>query len=723
MGRQTGPVRTVLRRAHGSIQGHSTSHHRHFSTGFTTSGRYRCAGYRCEQFRRLYNYDRQAVSLPRTRPIRAIPRNYRRNRPATIEAPRETLLVEADSVAVSRSDEPARPHAKRTRPRPCRTIVRRRRFDNLGREAHGSSIDSLVGASECKDAQLLGVPSVHRPARKRGRGVRDHGQRSVGSVDFPNVSGVRLDRPNGPRGRFAHMSVWLRRPRRLNSVRDVPENPRQRTKADGTARAIRVGRPRMVGETILSREGKSHRSAHEPATDSRGLLGISPIPTEGILALQRGKDVNHSTEIFTVESGIIVIPIGVGSLNDAKMESNSQTRSDLTQIENNRRWMAKRRGFLRAVSALGVGGFAAFNRHMNVTLSSDQAPEHPVVKRNATHSNIDASLTNIRGAVYIPSNAWNAWQQWAWYDKATTERELDMAVLLGLNSLRVFASYEYWCEARSSFHSRMDHFLTACAQRNIQPLIILFDGSPSTEPTKANRTATDPKHAFGLHSPSRERVLQPRRWTEGSKSPVAFAIDWATTFASDPRVLATEIMNEPGNVQPRHDFVMDILHTVDERTSDAKLTLGCKDFHFNRVYDLDDLVDIYQFHMNLPANVAVAKRYLEDARRFRHETSKPLWCTEWQRTLAGPSNRFLPDYKSLAPLIRSSHDEEAIDGDFFWSLMLKLAWMKRPREAGRINGVFHPDGSVFDRSDAAAISGLESSLSERRELPDAGNLR
>ncbi|ELY94006.1 transposase, IS605 OrfB family protein [Natrialba chahannaoensis JCM 10990] len=45
--------------------------------------------------------------------------------------------------------------------------------------------------------------------------------------------------------------------------RDVPEAARsRRTTADGTARAIRVGRPRLVGDTTLSR--KSQRSAHKP---------------------------------------------------------------------------------------------------------------------------------------------------------------------------------------------------------------------------------------------------------------------------------------------------------------------------------------------------------------------------------------------------------------------------------------------------------------------------
>jgi len=63
--------------------------------------------------------------------------------------------------------------------------------------------------------------------------------------------------------------MWLRGARRPHGVRDVPSGKQQlRNQADGTARAIRVGRPRLVGETIPSR--KSQRSAHEPASCLRG---------------------------------------------------------------------------------------------------------------------------------------------------------------------------------------------------------------------------------------------------------------------------------------------------------------------------------------------------------------------------------------------------------------------------------------------------------------------
>jgi len=105
----------------------------------------------------------------------------------------------------------------------------------------------------------------------------------VGSVDESDVSRVWRPREDGsPRG-YADVSMWLRGARRPHGVvRDVPSGKQQlRNQADGTARAIRVGRPRLVGETIPSR--KSQRSAHEPASlppwvGSRTLNG-------GILAL------------------------------------------------------------------------------------------------------------------------------------------------------------------------------------------------------------------------------------------------------------------------------------------------------------------------------------------------------------------------------------------------------------------------------------------------------
>ncbi len=92
-----------------------------------------------------------------------------------------------------------------------------------------------------------------------------------GSTDQTVREGDSLTCPCGFDG-HADLTAFARRvascvPTRTfgsRDVRDVPKTARLRTKADGTARAIRVGRPRMVGGTTRSREGKSQRSAHTP---------------------------------------------------------------------------------------------------------------------------------------------------------------------------------------------------------------------------------------------------------------------------------------------------------------------------------------------------------------------------------------------------------------------------------------------------------------------------
>ncbi|UPV99772.1 glycoside hydrolase family 5 protein [Halorussus gelatinilyticus] len=340
----------------------------------------------------------------------------------------------------------------------------------------------------------------------------------------------------------------------------------------------------------------------------------------------------------------------------------------------------------------------------------------------------DDTLRAVRGAVYLPQKDWNAYQMWANYENETVERELGYAAELRLNSVRVFASYEFWREDGPTFFAHVEHFLTTCRERGIRPVVVLFEAPPESPPTEENLHATDPEKAFGVHSPSRSEVLQPRNWKGYDRSPVHFARRWAQEYAGDDRLLATEIMNEPGDVQPRRDFVTDALETVRDAAPDATLTMGTKDVRFARVYDRDDALDAYQFHMNLPKNRATAREYVGKQRALADEiatevagsdASKPLWCTEWQRTLDEPPSRFAPNLASLAPTIREVHDAQTLDGDFFWSLMLRPAYLRKPREKGRVNGLFHDDGAVYSLLDAETVAGQGLDLPRRDSFPTA----
>lgn len=336
----------------------------------------------------------------------------------------------------------------------------------------------------------------------------------------------------------------------------------------------------------------------------------------------------------------------------------------------------------------------------------------PTVQQSDTNTT-GSRFTGVRGAMYFPTYAWNAYQTWANYDEQVVERELEMASSIGLDSLRVLASYSHWREEPAAFFARIEHFLSAATRRGIEPVVVLFEAPPKGEPTVENRTATDPAQAFGVHSPSRAEILQPRNWSGYRGSPLHFARRWARRFGTDSRLLATEVMNEPDDVQPRQDFVLDAIDAIRQEAPAATLTMGCKDFEYNRVYDRNDDIDVHQFHMNLPPDEDAAVEYLEAARQHRETTGKPLWCTEWQRTRVEPPSRFLPNYESLAATIDDAHASGAIDGDFFWGLMLKPAYLREPRRAGRVNGLFHEDGTVVESFD------WTDSLRVNRSLPEA----
>lgn len=321
-----------------------------------------------------------------------------------------------------------------------------------------------------------------------------------------------------------------------------------------------------------------------------------------------------------------------------------------------------------------------------------------------------AKLTGVRGAIYFPSRAFNHYQTWESYDRSAVHGDLVRATDLGLNALRVFVSFEYWRDHPERFERRFDSFLKLAGGHGLRVLPMLFE-SIGDEPTEANLTDRDVTTAFAVKSPHSEIVKTPARWSE----PRRFVSWFVERYGDDDNLLAVEIMNEPGKWKKRVAFCQEMLVAAREADEDVPLTMGCKDFEFNELY-ADPGLDVYQFHFNLPPTAADMRTKLREAAAFAEETETPIWLTEWQRTREEPPNKFLPNYSSLAPVIRESE----IDGDFFWQLMLKPAYIEKPRKQGRLNGLFHENGEVFSSADARAIAGADDAAfgRERREWPE-----
>lgn len=306
---------------------------------------------------------------------------------------------------------------------------------------------------------------------------------------------------------------------------------------------------------------------------------------------------------------------------------------------------------------------------------------------------VDESMTDVRGAVYFPARAFNAYQTWRDYDRAVVERDLSYARRLRLDGLRTIISYEFHREDPDAFERRFEHFLAAADDAGIGVVPVLFE-SIGDQPTREHLTDRDLRTATAVRSPHGRTVRNRRRWD----GPREFVTRFAERFGDRDALLALEIMNEPGRWRPRVAFCRAMLRAARAADDRVPLTMGCRDLAFNRQYR-DPPLDVFQTHLNLPPTPARMHGEIDRAERATERTGRPVWISEWQRTREEPPDVLLPNYASLVPTLR----ERDVAGDFFWSLMLKPAYMARPRKRGRLNGVFHEDGAVFSAADARAI--------------------
>ncbi len=336
--------------------------------------------------------------------------------------------------------------------------------------------------------------------------------------------------------------------------------------------------------------------------------------------------------------------------------------------------------------------------------------------------NVEHPAASIRGAVYVPAGAYNAPQMWKNFSLAETRRDFSYAREIHLNALRIWASYEYWEMAPKRFQSSLDQLLGAANETGIRILISLFEqcGVP---PTPENMWTTEPLKAFAITSPGLE-IASPAHKARWEK-PRAFVEWFMNHYRNDRRLLAIEVMNEPlpagRNRAATMPFAKSMFKTAKLMEGSVPLTIGSDSIqHAEQFIPLG--LDAIEFHVNFPRTRAYFEQAIQHAMAVGRKCNLPVWLTEWQRLRpsgAGWGNEKLPldetrpDYASLAPLVHKYPI-----GNFFWSLMVKRAYLPPQRYKGTINGLFWPDGSVWSLDDARAIAKDPSlELPESKALP------
>jgi hypothetical protein len=317
----------------------------------------------------------------------------------------------------------------------------------------------------------------------------------------------------------------------------------------------------------------------------------------------------------------------------------------------------------------------------------------------------------VWGAVYVPAKAYNAYQAWEDYSSDETERDFGYAQSIRLNALRIWLSYEYWLEQPEELTRKYSDMLSLAAKRGIRIMPSLFEccGVDSTPEALGDR---NPLTAFCVHSPSHAIVKDHGQWGK----PFEYVAWFMSTFKDDRRQLAIELINEPHEAEMPFTFAL--FDFAKPLKGMVPLTFAPNVIFERDVYDRLAL-DVFNIHNRM--NFVPSEETAHTNIRAALQTGKTLglediWITEWQRLRPGGWNEisgdeWQPNYSSLCRIVQSYPV-----GAFFWSLMLKPAYLPSQRKLAVINGVFHEDGAVWSLEDARAISGDASFKAEERKI-------
>ena len=152
------------------------------------------------------------------------------------------------------------------------------------------------------------------------------------------------------------------------------------------------------------------------------------------------------------------------------------------------------------------------------------------------------------GCNFIPSNAINQiamWQRES-FDPATIDRELGYAEFLGFNSVRTYLHDLLWQQDPLGFLTRVRCFLDIAERHGIGVMFVLFDSCWHPVPRLGIQPEPVPNtHNSGwLQSPGRDALLRPQRYPHLKD----YVLGILGALASDPRVHAWDLWNEPNNI-------------------------------------------------------------------------------------------------------------------------------------------------------------------------------
>ena len=240
------------------------------------------------------------------------------------------------------------------------------------------------------------------------------------------------------------------------------------------------------------------------------------------------------------------------------------------------------------------------------------------------------------GCNFLPSTAVNDVEMWQpeTFDPQTIDRELGWARELGFNTVRVFVNYAVWEADAAALKNNMERFLAIAHKHGISTLVILFDDCFKPEPRVGKQDAPEPgvHNSQWVQSPGVKRCGDRAAWPKLEQ----YVKEMVGAFASDKRVLAWELYNEPTQSLPLVEAAFRWAREA-KPSQPVTATIYGNDEMRRRIIELSDVLCFHNYGP-LPGLKEEVARWLAQGR--------PVFCTEWMARPGG--SRFethLPFFK------------------------------------------------------------------------------
>lgn len=274
--------------------------------------------------------------------------------------------------------------------------------------------------------------------------------------------------------------------------------------------------------------------------------------------------------------------------------------------------------------------------------------------------------SDVRGVCHNPRKGMS---------REETERRLDYAVRLNLNSVRFWMEQEEWEKDPAAYEEMIVEFVRSCGKKGISVMPILWNGNFITAYEEATEAEWEGKRRYA------QRMIE--------------------LLKDEPAMLMWDVYNEP--------LCNDYLRLASGEEYEARKAKLVKDLrkHCELVRELDpdtpitvgheqaahldttaDLIDVISFHDYLPTRKRMEEAYLAAIAVAKAEGGKPVLNTE-----TGCIGRANP-YDAELELCSQYHC-----GFYLFNLIIEGFW-------GEIHGIVYPDGTVRDPGIVAALYGF-----------------